>query len=329
MAISARFAAGAMALGLVVGVGIGVSQIALAQDYPVRPLRLVVMFTPGSSADQHGRHIAVRLTEQLGQSVVVENKAGAGGLIGIKDVLRAQPLGYSLLLSNPALIGNSLVYKDAGYKPDEFAPIGVMGQAYYGLMINTAVPARNVAELVAYAKANPGKLAYSGLGAGAGSTLSAERFKEAAGLDILGVPFKGGDPASAALLANQVQLYFATLSTVKVRMKSPQIRVLGVTAVQRSAVIPDVPTFTELGYPTVLGSNWNAVFVPVVTPVPMVRRLREAWTRASATEQMKAMVESSGYEPYSGTLEQFMAGVREETVQLARDYKRMNVPMLE
>lgn len=325
MRLSAQFAAGAMALVT----GIGVLQGALAQDYPVRPLRLVVMFTPGSSADQHGRHIAARLSEQLGQSVIVENKAGAGGLIGIKDVLRAQPLGYSLLLSNPALIGNSLVYKDAGYTPDEFAPIGVMGQTYYGLMINTSVPARNVAELVAYARANPGKLAYSGLGAGAGSTLSAERFKQAAGLDILGVPFKGGDPASAALLANQVQLYFATLSTVKVRMKNPQIRVLGVTATQRSAVMPDVPTFPELGYPTVLGTIWNAVFVPMVTPAPMVRRLREAWTRASATSQMKAMVENSGYEPYGGTLEQFVAGLREETVRLAQDYKRMNVPMLE
>ena len=104
---------------------------------------------------------------------------------------------------------------------------------------------------------------------------------------------------------------------------------LGVTSTQRSAVIPDVPTFPELGYPTVLGSIWNAVFVPAVTPAPMLRRLREAWTKASTTEQMKAMVEASGYEPYNGSLEQFMASVREETVQLAKDYKRMNVPMLE
>jgi tripartite-type tricarboxylate transporter receptor subunit TctC len=226
-------------------------------------------------------------------------------------------------------VGNVVAFKDPGYKPEDFTPIGVMGQSYYGLMINAKVPARNVAELVAYAKANPGKLSYGGLGPGAGSTLSAERFKQAAGLDILGVPFKGGDPTTAALLAGDIQIYFATLSTVKARMKTPQIRVLGVTAVQRSAVIPDVATFKELGYPTVLASLWNAVFVPAATPNAMSQRLRDAFAKAAASDEMKAMVENQGYEPYNGTLEQFAAGMKTELAQLIEDYKRLNIKMLE
>ncbi len=324
-----RLARGCAAAGILAGMGCMPGSQAWAQDYAVRPLRLVTMFAPGASADQHGRHIAARLTEQLGQQVIVESKGGAGGLLAVRDVIRTQPLGYSMLLANPSMVGNSIAYRDPGYKPEDLAPIGVMGQTYYGMMIHVSVPAKTVAEFIAHAKAHPGKLNYGGLGAAAGSTLSAERFKQAAGVDMVGIPFKGGDPTAAALLAGEIQVYFATLSTVKVRMKSPQIRVLAITSQQRSTALPELPTFRELGLPAVQAANWNAVFVPTPTPAPMQRRLREAYAKAAASEEMKTMVESQGYEPWTGTLEQFSTSLRSEAAQLVEDYRRLKIQLLD
>jgi len=296
-----------------------------AQDFPARPLRLVTIFAPGAAADQHARFIASKFSEQLGQPVLVDNKPGAGGLIGTRDVLRAQPFGYSLLLANPSMVGNTFAFKDPGYRMDDFTPVGVMGQTYYGMMVHSSVPGKSLAELVAYARVNPGKLNYGGLGPAAGSTLSAERFKQAAGIDMLGISYKGGETTTVAMLAGDIQVYFATLSTVKVRMKSPQIRVLGVTAAQRSTLMPDLPTFRELGYPTVLAANWNAVFVPAATPAQALRRLREAYVKASGSDEMKSMVESQAYEPWTGTLEQFATSIRAESAQLGDDYKRLGI----
>jgi tripartite-type tricarboxylate transporter receptor subunit TctC len=303
--------------------------LALAQDYPVRPLRLVTIFAPGAAADHHARFIAGRFSEQLSQQVIVENKAGAGGLIGTREALRSQPYGYTLLLTNPSFVGNTFAYKDPGYKLDDFATVGVVGQTYYGMMVHTSVPGKTLAEFVAYAKTNPGKLNYGRLGPAAGSAFSAERFKQAAGVDMMAISYKGGESTTVAMLSGEIQVYFATLSSVKPRMQNPQIKVFGITAPQRSSQLPDVPTFKELGYPTVLASNWNAIMVPSVTPPAILRRLREVYVKAAATPEMKATMESQAYEPWSGTLEQFAAGMRAEAVQLADDYKRLNIQSLD
>lgn len=303
--------------------------LALAQDYPVRPLRLVTIFAPGAAADHHARFIAGRFSEQLSQQVIVENKAGAGGLIGTREALRSQPYGYTLLLTNPSFVGNTFAYKDPGYKLDDFATVGVVGQTYYGMMVHTSVPGKTLAEFVAYAKTNPGKLNYGRLGPAAGSAFSAERFKQAAGVDMMAISYKGGESTTVAMLSGEIQVYFATLSSVKPRMQNPQIKVFGITAPQRSSQLPDVPTFKELGYPTVLASNWNAIMVPSVTPSAILRRLREVYVKAAATPEMKATMESQAYEPWSGTLEQFAAGMRAEAVQLADDYKRLNIQSLD
>ena len=296
-----------------------------AQDFPVRPLRLVTIFAPGAAADQHARYIASKFSEQLGQPVLVDNKPGAGGLIGTRDVLRAQPPGYSLLLTNPSMVGNTFAFREPGYRLEDFTPVGVMGQTYYGMMVHSSAPGKTLTELVAHAKANPGKLNYGGLGPAAGSTLSAERFKQAAGIDMLGISYKGGDTTTVAMLAGDIQVYFATLSTVKVRMKSSQIRVMGITAAQRSTLLPEVPTFRELGYPTVFASNWNAVFIPMASPASALRRLREAYVKFSASDEMKATMESQAYEPWTGTPEQFAASLKSEAAQLGEDYKRLNL----
>lgn len=302
---------------------------ALAQDFPVRPLRLVTIFAPGAAADQHARYIAARFSEQLSQQVIVDNKPGAGGLIGTREALRSQPVGYTLLLTNPSFVGNTFAYKDAGYRLDDFATVGVVGQTYYGMMVHASVPGKTLAEFVVYAKANPGKLNYGRLGPAAGSAFSAERFKQAAGVDMMAISYKGGESTTVAMLSGEIQVYFATLSSVKPRLQNPQIKVFGITAPQRSSQLPDVPTFKDLGYPTVLASNWNAVMVPSVTPPSILRRLREVYVRAAATPEMKATMEGQAYEPWSGTLEQFAASMRAEAVQLAEDYRRLNIQAMD
>lgn len=299
--------------------------IAWADKFPVRPLRVVTIFAPGAAADHHARYIASKFAEQLSQTVIVDNKPGAGGLIGTREVLRSQPFGYSLLLTNPSFVGNTFAYKEPGYRLDDFATVGVVGQTYYGMMVHTSVPGKTLADIVAYAKAHPGKLNYGRLGAAAGSNFAAERFKQAAGVDMIGITYKGGESTTVAMLSGEIQVYFATLSSVKPRMQNPQIKVFGITSPHRSAVLPDVPTFRELGYPAVITSNWNAVMVPSATPSAILRRLREVFDRASASHDMKTVMESQAYEPWMGTLDQFAAGIRAEAVLLAADYKRLNI----
>ena len=285
------------------------------------------MFAPGSTSDLHARFISPKLTEQLGQSIIVDNKGGGGGIAAMRDVYRSQPMGYSVLLANGALVGNAIAFRDPGYKLEDYTPIGVYGQTFYGMIIHPMVPAKTLAEFVAYARANPDKLNYGALGPAAGSTLNAERFKQMAGIDMTGVPFKGGDPVSIALLAGDIQVYWATLNTARSRTQNKQIIALAVTSDQRTQVMPNVPTFRELGYPGMNASSWEAVFAPSAVPAAMLKRLRDAFDKAAATPDWKATVEKQEYEPWRGTADQFMARLREESTQLAADYKRLNIPL--
>jgi tripartite-type tricarboxylate transporter receptor subunit TctC len=302
---------------------------AVADAFPTRPLRLITIFAAGAAADQHARYLAGKFSEQLSQNVIVENKPGAGGVIGTRDALRSRPPGYTLLLTNPSLVGNTIAYKEPGYKVEEFATVGVVGQTYYGMMVHTSVPGKTLSEFIAYAKANPNKLNYGRLGAAAGSMFAAERFKQATGIEMVGITYKGGETTTVAMMSGEIQVYFATLSSVKPRLTSPQIRVYGVTAPKRSPALPEVPTFSELGYPTVLASNWNAVMVAAETPPAILRRLREAFSKAAATQDMKTMIETQAYEPWTGTMAQFTAGLKTEAALIAEDFKRLNIKALD
>ncbi len=306
-----------------------VSACSHAQDYPVRPLRLLTLFAAGSQSDLAARFAAQKLSEQLGQTVVVESKGGAGGLLAIRDVLRSQPVGYSLLFGQPGLVGNLHAFKDPQYRLEDFVVTGVMGVTFYALIVNAPASVRNVPEFVAYARANPGKLNYGSIGPSTGSTILAERFKQAAGIDIVMVPFKGGDPVSQALLAGDIHAYFATLNVARTRMRSPQIRGLAVTAEQRSQILPDLPTFRELGYPNVVLSSWTGVFAPAVAPAAIIQRLKEAMARVSASPETKAQLLKQEIEPWSGTLEQFSAYIKAEGDAIGADFKRLNIPVLD
>ena len=299
---------------------------AQAQDYPVRPVRLVTLYAAGSNSDITARYVAQTLSVPLKQTVLVENRGGAGGLIGTLEVLRSKPDGYTIMFAAPTLASNVFAFKNPQYKFDDFTPIGVVGLSYYGFIINSAVPAKSVAELVAYAKANPGKLNYGSLGSAGVGTILAERLKRSAGIDMEPVLFKGGDPLNQALVANDIQVYFPTLAVARQRIKLPQIRALAVTSPQRSKILPDLPTFKESGYPEVSDLTfWEALYGVATLPPPILQKLRGTWAQIAATPEFKARQESLEREQWMGTLEQFTAFVKKETEALAVDFKVLKI----
>lgn len=298
-----------------------------AQDYPSRPLRWVTMFPPGSATDLAARFASGGMSEQLGVPIVIDAKPGGSGLIAIRDVLRAQPLGYSLLQTNPALVANTFAFKEPGYKLEDYTPVGVLGWSYYIMMLNqTKVPAKNLQEFVAWARANKGKLNYAGLGTATPPTLYAERFNLAAGIDMLGITYKGGDPAGMALLAGDVQVYWATQSTTRQRTQTPGIIPLAVVAEERTKMFPQVPTFREAGFPQLADAIWTAAMAPSATPAPMVAKLREAYLKASARPEWQAQMEKMEFTPYQGTMEEFRSRLRQEAAQTGEAFRVLKLP---
>ncbi len=302
----------------------------MAQDFPVRPVRLVTIFAPGSASDVHARFLSAKLSPILGQLVVVDNKPGGGGLVATRDVLRTQPFGYSFLYSTPEFVGNTIAYREPGYKLDDFTVMGPFGLGSYGLIINNnAIPAKNVAELIAYARANPGKLNYGSLGPTAANTILAERFKEATGVNMVGIPFKGGDPLSVALLAGDIHVYFATFYTAMQRMKNKQITGLASTSPERMKAMPELPTLKELGYPNMIMTYWSAAFLPATTPKAYVQRLQDALKQVTSTQETKDLLAKQAIDTWPGTVDQFAAFIKKEGVDLQADYKRLSIPLMD
>ena len=275
----------------------------------------------------NARFAAQKLGEQLGQPVVVENNGGAGGLLAMRSVARTQPPGYTLLYTTNGLVGNLYVYKEPGYRLEDYTIVGPVGLSAYGMMVHSTVPVKNLAELIAYAKANPGRLNFGTVGPTAGSSILPERLMLAAGIDMVGVPFKGGDPAGAALLAGDIQVYFATFGTTRSRIRTGKVRGLAVSSEQRSPLLPDLPTFRELGYPTMALGVWNAIFVPSAASRTAVQKLQEAMTKVNATADMKAQLERMEFESWPGTLDQFTAYIKAEGTAIGEDIKRLKIPM--
>lgn len=300
---------------------------ACAQDYPVRPVKLVSIFAAGSSTDVNARFTALKLGEVLGQPVIVENNGGAGGLLAMRSVYRTTPPGYTLLYTTNGLVGNLYIYKEPGYRLEDYTIVGPLGLSAFGFMVHQSVPVNSLAEFIAYARANPGKLNFGLVGPTNGSNILAERLKAAAGIDMLGIPFKGGDPAGAALLSGEIQVYFATYGTTRARVRTGKIKALGVSGEQRSPILPDVPTFKEMGYPSMSLGVWNAIFVPSTAPRPAIQKLQEAMAKVSASAEMKAQLEKMEFEGWPGTLEQFMTHILAEGAATREDIRRLKLPM--
>jgi tripartite-type tricarboxylate transporter receptor subunit TctC len=302
------------------------AQCAFAQTYPNRPIRLVVASSPGGGSDILARIFAQKLSEDLAQQVVVDNRGGASGVIGTDIVAKAAPDGYTLLIIQPSLtINPSMIAKLPYDATRDFAPVSLVVDAAQILCVNAAVPAKNVKELIALAKAKPGQVMFGSPGVGTSPHLTAELFKLQAGIDMPQVLFKGAGPAYVSLISGEISALFTTVLSALPHMKSGRIRALGVTTLKRVSAVPDVPTIAESALPGFESSQWFGILAPARTPRPIVERLHEALARASNNPEVKARLIAEGVEVVNKTPEEFAAVIRRETVQWAKVIKAAGI----
>ena len=282
----------------------------LAQNWPAKPIRLVVPFPPGGLLDNMARLISPRLTQVLGQAVVIDNKAGAGGNVGAAEVARAQPDGYTLLLASPPLTISPALYKTMPYKPEQIEPVALMGRVPNVLLVKSTSKITGVKDLSALAKAQPGKLNYGSNGNGTSLHLSAELYKSTAGIFITHIPYRGSAPAMNALLAGEIDMMFDNLPPAMGQIQAGTVRALAVTSTQRSKALPNVPTMAEAGVPGFDVSAWFGLAAPAGTPAAIVKRLEQALETVAKMPEVAEAMQRQGADPTyqdSRTMAAFMA----------------------
>ncbi len=292
-------------------------------NYPARPVRFIVPFAPGGSTDTLARTLAVRLTDALGQQVVVDNRSGGNGNIGTDIVAHAVPDGHTILLGYIANLGiGPSLYAKLPFDPlKDFAPITLLAVAPNILVAHPSVPVKSVKELVAYAKANPNKVNYASAAVASLGHLAGELLNSSAGIQMQHVPYKGSGQAVIDLLAGQVQVMFSGMSSVMPHIKAGKLRPLAVTGAQRSPATPEVPTIAEAGYPGFEASAWYGVLAPAGTPKAIVLRLNGEILRALKIPEVKERLENVGFEIVGGTPEAFGAYMKTEFDKWARVVK--------
>jgi tripartite-type tricarboxylate transporter receptor subunit TctC len=305
-------------LGSIFGLAFGAA-LASAQDYPSRPVKMIVPTPPGGPVDVVGRITANYLQTALGQPFVVENRSGAGNTIGSKDAAAATPDGYTLLYSAASgLIIAPLLHPDVGYDPlTSFDPIALVGQSPSILVVNPAVPAKAVQELVAYAKANPGKVNFSSGGIGVLPHLIGELFKARAGIDIVHVPYKGGGPSITDLLAGNVQMTFENSSVLLPLIQSGALRALAVTTLKRIPQLPGVPTMIESGFPNFVTVAWTGLLAPAHTPQPIISKLNATINQGLKTPELAGALAKVSVDPLGGTPAEFTQTMQAELARWA------------
>jgi tripartite-type tricarboxylate transporter receptor subunit TctC len=285
-----------------------------AADYPTRPVSIVVAFTPGGPSDVLSRIIGQRLNEILHQPFIIENRPGSGGNIAAEQVARATPDGYTLLMGNNSILAtNAALYKKLGYDPErDFLPITMIGSQANILVVNPAVPAQSMAELIALAKANPGQLNFASSGHGAAAHLAGELFKAEAKVNIVHVPYKGAAPALQDVMAGHVQMMFATAASVIGLIKSGKVRALAVTTPQRTALLPDLPTVDELGIKGFDATTWHGLVAPTGTPREVIDTLHFAATTALRDPATRKQLTELGVDIAGSTPKEFEAYIKSE-----------------
>lgn len=308
----ARFAALTLITALA---GIG---SAFAVDYPTRPVKWVVPYPPGGTTDVLARVIAVWLTEKMGQQFIIENKPGGGNNIGVEFVLNSPPDGYTMLLVNPANGINATLYKNLSYNfIRDIVPVAGLIRAPNVMEVTNAFPAKNVAEFIAYCKANPGKINMASSGSGTSVHLSGELFKSMTGCDMLHVPYKGAGPALTDLIAGQVHVLFDNLPSSIGHIKGGRIRALAVTSAEREPSLPDVPTVGDT-VPGYEATAWFGIGMPKGTPREIIEKLNAEVNRALADPKMRERLAEMGGKPIAGTPEDFARVIAAETEKWAR-----------
>jgi tripartite-type tricarboxylate transporter receptor subunit TctC len=299
---------------------------AAAADYPDRPIRLIIPFPPGGSNDVVGRLIAKTLSEKIGQQVFVDNRGGAGGLIGTEALAKSTPDGYTLGIVSIAHAVNPALHDPLPYDPlKSFEPISILATGPNVLVVNPDLPVHSVKELIALAKQKPGELNYASAGIGSFQHLGGELFKLEANVNIVHVPYKGGGPAMQDVVAGHVKIMFSSLIQTTPLIKAGRLRPLGVGGTKRSAVLPDVPTIAEAGLPGYAANNWWGIFAPAGTPKPIVEKLYKDIQLALQSPEMLKEFDIEGAAPVTMTSAEFADFVKAEIDKWAKVVKAGNI----
>ena len=293
---------------------------AAAQSYPSKPIRLIVPFAAGGGNDNVARLVGKRLADGLGQPVVVDNRPGAGGVVGAELAAKSAPDGYTLFLGGVGSHAiNPNLHEKLPYDPiKDFAPVALLAQAPLVLVVHPSVPAKSVAELTAYARAHPGKLNFASNGNGSSSQLAAVMFDSMAGVEMVHVPYKGLSPALADLLSGQVQLMFSSVVAILPHIKAGKLRGLAVTGTKRLASLPGLPTIAESGLPGYEASSWYGILAPAGTPRDIVMKLNAELAKALEQPEVRNSLLAEGAEPVGGSPEAFAAHIRAEKERLGK-----------
>jgi tripartite-type tricarboxylate transporter receptor subunit TctC len=300
---------------------------AVAQAYPSKPVRLIVPFAAGGGNDAVARLVGKRLADSLGQPVLVDNRPGAGGVVGAELAAKSAPDGYTLFLGGVGSHAiNPNLHRKLPYDPvRDFAPVALLAQAPLVLVVHPSVPARDIAEFIAYARANPGRLNFASNGNGSSSQLAAVMFDTMAGVDMVHVPYKGLSPALADLLSGQVQLMFSSVVAILPHIKAGKLRGLATTGAKRLASLPELPTIAESGLPGYEASSWYGILAPAGTPRDIVARLNAELGKALDQPEVRASLIAEGAEPAGGSPEAFAAHIRSEMERLGKLIRDANI----
>ncbi len=301
---------------------------ALAQTYPSKPITLVIPFPPGGPTDLVARVLAKKLGEQMGQSVVVDNKPGANGNIGAMAVVKAPADGHTVLYNTSSITLSPALYKSLGYDVQrDLAPVALTAVVPLALVVNPNVPANNVREFVAYAKANPGKLSYGSAGNGNVTHLAAYQFVQSQGLDATHIPYKGSAPADVDLVAGQIQFMTDTINSVMPFIKDKRLKLLAVTTAKRMSLFPEAPTLAETVMPGFEAGAWQGVMVPAGTPAAVVQRLNSELLKALKSPEVLEKLAQQGAEALGSSPEEYGAYVKKELARWASVVKATGISL--
>ena len=300
---------------------------ALAQNYPTKPIRIVIAQAPGSATDVISRVVGNRLSEGLGQPVIIEARPGAGGVVGTEAAARSAPDGYTLFMGNNSTHGsNPAVYAKLPYDAvNDFAPISFVASVPYVLVVDPSLRVNSVQQFIALAKSRPGKMNYASAGNGSTHHFCGELLKSMTGIDMLHIPYKGSPPAIAGLLGGEVSLMFANLTDIGSQIKGGKVKPLAVTTPKRASSLPDLPTLSEAGMPGFEITSWFGLLAPAGTPAPIVTRLNAETNKVLARADVRDTLGAQGLEVMPGTPEQFAAHIKSEIGKFTRIARAANI----
>ncbi len=321
--MSTKSLARSLVIGCMLAAGACPQLYAAQQDFPNRPVRLIVPQAAGSGVDLMTRIIAQKLTDALGQQFVVDNRPGANGIIGLELLVKSKPDGYTMVLGVPSsLTMNPFIYKNLPYDTfRDFAPVIQTSTNTFGMVVNSALPARSVREVIALAKAHPGQMLHGSFGTGNMTHLAAELFSSQTGVKLLHVPFKGETPSVVALLSGEIAMMLTPMQAFTPHVRNGKLRLLATFGDKRSVAFPDAPSITEAGYPNMVMTGWSGILAPAGAPADIISKMQIEVARVLSVPETRDNLILQGAEPVASTAEQFSAFIKSEAAKWSRVIK--------